>query len=183
MSVFGVCVIGIALAMDAFGISIGIGVNSIITRKKKIGYILSFGFFQFLFTLIGGGLGYYFDTYILPIPSALGGIIVGAIGILMIIDGVKEKENSLLVKNSMVIILGISVSIDALIIGFTTFHQVGSLAILLIDSILIGLITLFFCTFAFFSCRYLRKISFISKYANFLGGIALISFAIKMIFF
>ena len=181
MSVFGVFVIGMALAMDAFGI--GIGVNSIITRKKKIGYILSFGFFQFLFTLIGGGLGYYFDTYILPIPSALGGIIVGAIGILMIIDGVKDKGNSLLIKNSMVIILGISVSIDALIIGFTTFHQVGSLAILLIDSILIGLITLFFCTFAFFSCRYLRKISFISKYANFLGGIALISFAIKMIFF
>ena len=101
----------------------------------------------------------------------------------MIIDGVKDKGNSLLIKNSMVIILGISVSIDALIIGFTTFHQVGSLAILLIDSILIGLITLFFCTFAFFSCRYLRKISFISKYANFLGGIALISFAIKMIFF
>ena len=86
MSVFGVFVIGIALAMDAFGISIGIGVNSIITRKKKIAYILSFGFFQFLFTLIGGGMGYYFDTYILPIPSVLGGIIVGAIGILMIMD-------------------------------------------------------------------------------------------------
>ena len=183
MSVFGVFVIGIALAMDAFGISIGIGVNSIITRKKKIGYILSFGFFQFLFTLIGGGMGYYFDTYILPIPSVLGGIIVGTIGILMIMDGVKEKENSLLVKNSMVVILGISVSIDALIIGFTTFHQLGSLLVLLIDSVLIGLITLFFCTIAFFSCRYLRKISFISKYANFLGGIALILFAIKMIFF
>lgn len=43
-------------------------------------------------------MGYYFDTYILPIPSVLGGIIVGAIGILMIMDGVKEKENSLLVK-------------------------------------------------------------------------------------
>ena len=28
MSIFGVFVIGIALAMDAFGISIGIGVNS-----------------------------------------------------------------------------------------------------------------------------------------------------------
>ena len=98
-------------------------------------------------------------------------------------DGVKEKENSLLVKNSMVVILGISVSIDALIIGFTTFHQLGSLLVLLIDSVLIGLITLFFCTIAFFSCRYLRKISFISKYANFLGGIALILFAIKMIFF
>ena len=83
----------------------------------------------------------------------------------------------------MVVILGISVSIDALIIGFTTFHQLGSLLVLLIDSVLIGLITLFFCTIAFFSCRYLRKISFISKYANFLGGIALILFAIKMIFF
>ena len=183
MGILGVCIIGIALAMDAFGVSIGIGVNSTIDRKKKIGYILSFGIFQFLFMFIGGGVGYYFDTYVLPIPTVFGGIIVGAIGILMIIDGIKEKDSSLLMKNSMIIVLGISVSIDALIIGFTIFHQLGSLFVLLVDSILIGLITLLFCTSAFFSCRFLRKIKFISKYANFLGGIVLILFAIKMIFF
>lgn len=183
MSLFGVILIGIALAMDAFGVSLGIGVNSRISRRKKIGYILSFGVFQFLFTFIGGAVGYYFDTYIIPIPTILGGVIVGAIGVLMIIDGIQDKENSLLGKNSMIIILGISVSIDALIIGFTVLHHVGSNMALLVDSILIGLITLFICTFAFFSCRYLRKVRFISKYADFLGGIALISFAIKMIFF
>lgn len=183
MGVLEIIIIGIALAMDAFGVSIGIGVNSTMSRKKKIEYILSFGGFQFLFIFIGGALGYYFDTYILPIPTVLGGIIVGVIGVLMIIDGIKDKENSMLVKNSMIIILGVSVSIDALIIGFTIFHQLGGLLVLLVDSILIGLITLFFCTLAFFLCRFLRKIKFISKYANFLGGIALILFAIKMIFF
>ena len=182
MGIFEIIVIGIALSMDAFGVSIGVGVNSTIDRRNKIQYILSFGIFQFLFIFAGGVLGYYFDTYIVHIPTLLGGIIVGAIGVLMIVDGIKDKENSMLIKNSMIIILGISVSIDALIIGFTVLHSL-SVFVLLVDSILVGLITLFFCTIAFFLCRYLRRIKFISNYANYLGGIALILFAIKMIFF
>ena len=83
----------------------------------------------------------------------------------------------------MILILGISVSIDAIVVGFTTFNQITSLLTLFVDSILVGLITLFICTIAFFICRYIRKISFVQKYANFLGGIALLIFSIKMIFF
>lgn len=183
MSIFYVILIGVALSMDAFGVCLGIGVNSRISRKQKIGYIISFAVFQILFTFLGGLMGYYFDTYIVAIPQVVGGIIIAVIGILMIIDGAKQKEDSVLTKDSMCIILGISVSIDALMVGFTAFHQVGTVAILFLDSILIGLITLLFCTFGFFSCRLIRKIKFISKYADYFGGVALIIFAIKILLF
>ncbi|GEQ20061.1 putative manganese efflux pump MntP [Clostridium butyricum] len=183
MSIYYVFIIGIALAMDAFGVSLGVGLNPILKKRNKIKFIVSFAFFQFLFTFLGGIAGHLFDVYITSIPSIAGGIVMSVVGIVMIIDGLKEKESDLLIKDSTCIILGISVSIDAFVIGFTTFCKLSSIIILLVNSILIGLITLFLCTLTFFFCRYIKKISFISKYANFLGGIALIIFGIKVIFF
>ena len=37
-------IVGVALAMDAVGVSISIGVNSAIKRINKIGFIISFAF-------------------------------------------------------------------------------------------------------------------------------------------
>ena len=183
MNIYIIFIIGVALAMDAFGVALGIGLNPILKASNKIKFILSFAFFQFLFTFLGGVLGHLFDVYITSIPSIAGGIVMSFVGILMIVDGLKDKESDLLIKNSTCIILGISVSIDALVIGFTTFCKLDSFIVLSIDSIFIGLITIFLSTVAFFICRYVKKISFISKYANFLGGIALILFGIKVILF
>lgn len=175
-------IIAIALAMDAFGVTLGVGLNPILKRKNKIKFLFSFAFFQFLFTYIGGMAGYLFDTYVTSIPSVAGGIIMEIVGILMIIDGIKEKENTILIKNSTCIILGISVSIDALVVGFTAFHHISNNLTLFIDSIFVGLVALFICTTGFFICKYIRKINFITKYANFLGGISLMILGIKMIF-
>ena len=183
MNLYDVVVIGIALAMDAFGVTLGIGLNPTIKRKNKLKFVLSFAFFQFLFTYAGGSLGYLFDTYITSIPSIAGGMIMGIVGILIIIDGFKDKENEILMKNSTCIILGVSVSIDALVVGFTLFHHISRNLLLCVHATLIGLITLFFCTLGFFICKYIKKITFVTKYANFFGGIALIFFGFKMIFF
>ena len=166
--------IAIALAMDAFGVTLGIGLNNCLYAKHKIMYIISFSFFQFLFTYIGGSLGYLFDTYVTNITSVIGGIIKAIVGILMIIDGIRKSTS---------LILGISVSIDALVIGFTTFHSQGISLSLFINSVFIGLITMFICTLAFFICRFIRKIDYVVKYSNFLGGLALIGFGIKMLLF
>ncbi|WP_026886200.1 manganese efflux pump MntP [Clostridium beijerinckii] len=183
MNLYDIIIIGIALAMDAFGVTLGIGLNPNVSRIHKIKFLLSFAFFQFLFTYVGGSLGYLFDTYITSIPCIAGGIIMAIVGTLIIIDGFKEKETELLIKNSTCVILGISVSIDALVIGFTAFHEISYNILLCVDSILIGLITLFICTVGFFICRYVKKIKFVTTYANFFGGIALIFFGFKMIFF
>ncbi|MBW6408628.1 manganese efflux pump MntP [Clostridium weizhouense] len=183
MNVSGAILIGTALAMDALGVTLGIGVNPLLKKINKIKFILSFTIFQFLFTYIGGILGYLFDTYVATISSIAGGIIMGIIGLLMIIDGLKNEDSILLIKNSTCIILGISVSIDALVIGFTNFHHLGTNTLLFLYALLMGLIAMFICTIGFWACRYIKRIRFINRYANFLGGIFLILFGAKIIFF
>ena len=185
MSVRELIFIGIALAMDALGVTLSIGLNPIVRRNTKIKYIISFGFFQFFFFLLGGVFGYLFDTYVVSIPNLVGGLAIGAVGIMMFKEGFEseKKEDDLLLKKSMPIILGVSVSIDALVVGFTACHHIGSYILMTVNSIMIGLITLLICTTGFFLCRYIRRLEFITRYADFLGGLILIIFAIKMIFF
>ena len=94
----------------------------------------------------------------------------------------KNDKSSMLNSRSMVILLGISVSIDALIVGLITMPHSGNFIILTINSILIGLITLIICSAGLFVCRYIKKIDFIGKYADYLGGLILIIFGLKLIF-
>ena len=182
MSVLEVIIIGLALSMDALGVTLGIGINSQIDRARKVNYIVSFGFFQSLLTFIGGSLGYYVDKYIIEISNILGGATIVVVGLLMIMQGAKNEKSSIINKSSMVILLGISVSIDALVVGFISMHDLSNSLILTVNSIFIGLITLFICSMGFFICRYIKRVNFISKYADYLAGFILIIFGLKLIF-
>lgn len=184
MELKDVILIGIAMSMDALGLTISLGINPYLVKRNKIRFILSFAFFQFAFLFLGGIAGRFFDTYIVSIPNLIGGIIISFIGLLMIISAFKnsDKDDSLLIKKSMYIILGMSVSVDALVVGFTAFHEVSPILIF-IDSMLVGLITLFLCTTGFFLCRYARRVDFICKYADILGGLILLGLGLEMIFF
>ena len=169
MNIRDIIIVGIALAMDAVGVAISIGVNPKVKRYNKVAFIMSFSIFQFLFFLLGG----------------IGGLAIAIVGILMIKEGLEEKEEkqTLLLKKSMVLILGISVSIDAFVVGFTGFNYISNFFMMIRDCSIVGFITFILCICAFYLCKYIKKIEFISKYADFLGGITLIIFSIKMIFF
>ena len=182
MNLKDIIIVGIALAMDAVGVTVSIGVNPKVIRRNKIAFIMSFAIFQFLFFLLGGIGGHLFEKYITTIPNKVGGVAIAIVGILMIKEGFEDNE-TLLLKREMVIILGISVSIDAFVVGFTGFNYISSALKMIGDCSIVGLITLILCSFTFYLCRYIRKIGFIAKYASFFGGITLIIFAIKMIFF
>ena len=182
MSLKDIIIVGVALAMDAVGVTISIGLNPKVKRYNKIAFIISFAIFQFLFFLLGGIGGHLFEKYITTIPNIVGGVAIAIVGILMIKEGFEDNE-TLLLKREMVIILGISVSIDAFVVGFTGFNYISSALKMIGDCSIVGLITLILCSFTFYLCRYIRKIGFIAKYASFFGGITLIIFAIKMIFF
>lgn len=182
MEIKDVFIIGSALAMDALGVTISIGLSGKVDRNKKIEFIISFAFFQFLFFLSGAISGFLFQTYITFIPNIIGGTAIGIVGAMMIKEGFEEKkEDNLFSKKFIAVILGISVSIDALVLGFTSIDTSITYISMLLNSILVGLITLIICTTGFYLCRIIRKISFISKYADFLGGAILILFALKMI--
>ena len=121
MNLKDIIIIGVALAMDAVGVSISIGVNSAINKENKIEFIISFAFFQFLFFFLGKISGNLFETYITAMPNVIGGIAIAIVGILMISDGFENRENDerMLLKKGVALILGVSVSIDAFVIGFT----------------------------------------------------------------
>ncbi|WP_127836505.1 manganese efflux pump MntP [Clostridium prolinivorans] len=181
-SIFSIFTIAVGLSLDAFGTAVCIGLNNHIRKNNKYLFALSFGFFQFLFSLIGSYLGFWFNTKIAAIPETIGGIIIGIVGIMMLKEGYDNKGECPLIKPSMYIILGVSVSIDAMVVGFTVFHNINNIFIMLKYTIFIGIVTLIASIGAFFISKYLKKINAVYKYADYLGGVILILFGLKMIF-
>lgn len=182
LSLYSLFLISLALSLDAFGVAICIGLNGNVMRKKKLGFAFSFGFFQFLFALIGSYAGFLFNTYIAAVPGIIGGMVIAIVGIMMIKEGFENKGECPLLKPKMYVVLGVSVSIDAMVIGFTVLNNITDYYAILRHTIFIGVITLIMSTLAFLIARYLRKIESVSKYADYLGGIILILFGLKMIF-
>lgn len=180
-----VLLIPIALALDAFGVSLSLGFSSKYRFKQLISFCLSFGFFQFLFSLIGGIFGDIVNSYILTVPKVFGGIVILIVGIMMLRESFsnKNEEEELEKKlfNNLYITLGISVSIDALVVGFTAYN-LHNIKLIFLNTLLVGVVTLLLCILAIFLSMYLKKLDFISKYADFLGGIILVLFGIRMIF-
>ncbi|MFL0194913.1 manganese efflux pump MntP family protein [Clostridium sp. WILCCON 0269] len=175
--------IALALSLDAFSVSLSVGLNSEIKRKNKIQFSLSFGFFQFLFAIIGAYAGFLFNKYIASVPAIVGGAVVSIVGILMLKAGFENKKGYTLMRPGMVILLGVSVSIDALVIGFTTLNNITNNLSIICSTLFIGIVTFVLTSFAFIISRYLQKIHAISKYADYIGGVILIIFGIKMMFF
>lgn len=182
LSLYSLFLISLALSLDAFGVAICIGLNGAVKRKNKIGFSFSFGFFQFFFALIGAYAGLLFNTYIAAVPEILGGIVIGIVGIMMIKEGFENKGECPLIRPKMYIVLGVSVSIDAMVIGFTALDNITNILVILKYTIFIGIVTLVMTITAFLIAKYLKRIEAVGKYADYLGGIILILFGLKMIF-
>lgn len=176
-------IIAMALSLDAFGVALCIGLNNNVKTNDKILFASSFGFFQFLFSILGAYTGFLFNRYIASVPSIIGGALIAIVGIMMLKEGFENKDECPAVKPGMAIILGISVSIDAMVIGFTTLHSAGNKFVIFSNTIFIGVVTLIVVSIAFFIAKYLKRIEIISKYADYIGGIILVIFGIKMMFF
>jgi putative Mn2+ efflux pump MntP len=183
MKFYFLLLIAVALSLDAFGVSLCVGLNGAVEKRNKFQLSFSFGFFQFFFAICGAYAGFLFNTYIASVPQVIGGALVSIVGILMVKEGFASKEECILIKPGMILVLGVSVSIDALVIGFTTLNNIANRVELFISTVFIGLITFIMCLFAFFISKYLQKIHIVSKYADYIGGVILIIFGIKMMFF
>ncbi|RKD34185.1 manganese efflux pump MntP family protein [Thermohalobacter berrensis] len=183
MSLLEVIIISLALALDAFGVAISLGLDRRINKRRAFLFTLSFGFFQFLFAFIGGYSGNLFNRYIFTLPSVVGGTIILFVGILMLKDGYSNKQGIINFHWCLSIVLGICVSIDALVIGFSSFNGFKTIYSLFINSAIVGSITSFLTGISFIISKHVRNIKFISYYADFIGGIILILFGIKMILF
>lgn len=183
MDVYSLFFIALALSLDAFGVMLCIGLNKSLPVKNKFLFILSFGFFQFLFSYLGAYAGLFFNEYIVSVPKIVGGIIIAIVGVLMVKEGLENDGCKVFNDRKMYYVLGVSVSIDAAVIGFTVLNNITTHINLLMQTLFVGVITLIMCTVALVISKYLRKIGLVAKYADYLGGVILIIFGLKMIFF
>lgn len=135
--------IGMALAMDAFAVSIckGLSMKSI-SWKNTIIIALYFGLFQAIMPVIGFFLGSTFSKFIQKMDHWIAFVLLSAIGVNMIKesnDDERENRNDRADFKTM-IVLAIATSIDALAVGITfAFFEVN----LWLASLIIGVIT--FC--------------------------------------
>jgi putative Mn2+ efflux pump MntP len=117
---FEVIVLAVALSMDAFAVSIGLGAKGNNGRLDvKAG--LFFGFFQALMPFIGylGGKGIlgWVEAYAHWIAFGL----LALIGAKMIYEGLHEgiEEDIAAITNKMMLLLSVATSIDAMAAGFS----------------------------------------------------------------
>lgn len=151
MNLISVIFIGLALAMDAFAVSIAGG---IIEKKKRIknAFFVSFmfGFFQMLMPIIGWSLGFKFRQSIVSYDHWIAFTLLFAIGAKMIYEGLKiveVEEKALSFTVNAVLILSIATSIDALAAGLSFACLDISI---LTPALIIGFITFLICLIGFF---------------------------------
>ena len=174
-----VVILAVALSMDAFAVSIGLG-----AKKKVPGLALKaglfFGIFQALMPFIGylGGKGIlgWIESYAHPLAFVL----LAAIGAKMIYEGFQEgvEEDLAAVTNKMMLILAMATSIDAMAAGFS---------LTLLDAnpyfacLVIGITTFIFSWLGVFIGK--QSGTQLESKAEIFGGAVLILMGIKILMF
>jgi len=174
-----VLILAIALSMDAFAVSIGLGAKKS-TPGLPLKAGLYFGIFQALMPFIGylGGKGVlgWIDAYAHWIAFGL----LALIGAKMIYEGVQEgiEEEISDITNKMMLILAIATSIDAMAAGFSLT--------LLDANPYIACLTIGLITFAFSWVGVLigkRSGTWLESKAEIFGGTVLILMGFKILLF
>lgn len=177
--------LGIALAMDAFSVSLANGLNEPKMKTRKICKIAGvFAFFQATMPMIGWlcvrTIARYFKIFEKMIPwIAL--LLLIYIGSGMILDALKKEENQDTEKHytlgfKALIIQGVATSIDALSIGFTISDY--NLTKALVCVLIIALVTFAIC---FIGLIIGKKFGiWLADKACILGGVILILIGIEI---
>ena len=185
MGIIDFILLGIGLAMDAFAVSICKGLGMTKINKNQLIIIASFfGGFQAIMPLIGYLLGNIFAKYVMQFSHWIAFVLLAFIGIKMIIDAIKERnekdiaeEKDKPISFKEITLLAIATSIDALAVG-VTFSLYEDINIVL-AIVIIGVITLIISALGVFIGNI-----FGSRYrfiASLIGGIILVLLGIKIL--
>lgn len=182
MSQIELILISVGLAMDAFAVSVCHGL-----RMKKINYTHAlvtaffFGFFQFAMPVVGWLIGGRFAVYIEKYDHFVAFGLLAFIGVKMIIEAVREKDDGgetdvSRLKIGELTVLAVATSIDALAVGitFSFIQDLNAWA----ASAEIGVITFVICCLGFlignrFGAKFKTK-------AEITGGVILVLIGLKI---
>ncbi len=176
---FEVLILAIALSMDAFAVSIGLGSKmkkGVKPLAIKAGFF--FGIFQMIMPAVGylGGIG--LSKYISEYDHWIAFLLLFLIGAKMIYESFGEniEDEIAIISNKIMLTLAIATSIDAMAAGFT----LNLFALNVFISLLMIGVTTFVFSYAgvYIGSKGGEKLE--SK-VEFLGGIILIAIGIKIL--
>ncbi len=176
-----VLILAVALSMDAFAVSVGLGSKHVKkTRSLAVMAAIYFGLFQALMPLIGflGGKGVLglVEEYAHWIAFSLLVLIGGK----MIYESMSEgiEENITKITHKILFILAIATSIDAMAAGFTlTLIEINPF----LACVIIGITTFVFSWIGVFVGS--KSGTWLESKAELLGGIILILIGLKILLF
>jgi len=182
MNVVLVLPVALALAMDAFAVSVGLSVaQKGLKRNQTLRLAFHFGFFQFVMPIIGWLAGLSFMDSIRDVDHWVASALLFIIGCKMVYEAVRGREKLREgagdpTRGLTLVLLSIATSIDAFAVGI-------SLAALrmniLYPSLVIGIIAFLLTLLGTSIGPVLGKT--VGRRAELLGGLVLILIGIKII--
>lgn len=180
MSFIEIVLIGIALSMDAFAVSVAASMSyNGLTKKQKLSMPVAFGLFQGIMPILGYYLGSLFSSFIEKYAGVISLVILGVIGINMIRESfspeAQREKKTLTLK--VLLIQAVATSIDAFAVGVSFAAQ----GVRIFTSSLIIAVTTFLLSLAAIAIGKKTGKKLGSK-AEIIGGIILIIIGVKALF-
>jgi len=166
-----------ALVVDAFSISLGMGMQQIrLRRVAMIGMV--FGLFHVIFPFVGMIVGKLLSEKIGDLAVLIGGLLLVGIGVQMILNALNYDVNKIVQPFGLgLLFLAFSVSIDSFPVGLSLGMSGVRIAFALV---MFGLISTVLTWIGLLIGRKIR--GFLGVYSEILGGSVLITFGLKVIF-
>lgn len=115
--------LAVGLSFDTFAVSVSCGIiKREIRFSEAVRIAFSLGFFQALFPLIGWFIGHFLNSLIQNMDHWIAFGLLLIIGIKMIIEGIRKKEENFFydpMKWSVLLSMSVATSIDALAVGLS----------------------------------------------------------------
>lgn len=171
--------VAIALAMDAFSVSMTKGfTQKQLTKSQILYYGLFFGGFQFLMPILGYLCGNVIASIVESLAPIIGFVLLLAIGVNMIRESLGDENEEITDHFSFkeVTLLAIATSIDAFAVGITIALIKDPV---LISSVIIGIVAFLFSVVGVFIGKKLGN--YVGDKFQILGGVILILIGIKIL--
>ncbi len=169
--------LAIGLSMDAFSISLGLGMNKM--RLKRIAVIgLVIGSFHMIFPMVGMLLGHALSEQVGQWTALASGILLFFIGAHMFFSAFHTSDEYRWQPVGLGLwMLAFSVSLDSFTVGFSL--GISGVTII-ITLVIFGIVSCILTWLGLFLGRRLQ--GFLGTYSEIFGGIILCSFGIYMLF-
>ena len=176
MSLIEIIAVAVALAMDAFAVSVAAGVSlRRVSARQTFRLSWHFGLFQALMPIVGWAAGMTVQQYIEAVDHWIAFGLLLIIGGRMVIAGIRDEDEKLgdgePTKGWTMVMLSVATSIDALAVGLSlAMLQVS----VWIPALVIGLVAGAFTAGGIHLGGFVGRRLKLSRYAALAGGIVLL---------